>query len=164
MIALMLVMTALLAGCDGDSPNAQEAMKETASEALDVLVADLAKDRPADAGAYAERLQAYLEAHPSFFGAAAALLDESGTVVTSPYVYRVGDGYAFKDLAEPSYNIEEQEWFTLPLSTNSSEWTAPYFDAGGGEVWMVTRSVPARDAEGVFAIVTTDLVVDAPDQ
>ena len=38
---------------------------------------------------------------------------------------------------------------------------APYFDAGGGEIWMITRSVPARDA-WVFAIVTTDLPVDAP--
>ena len=27
---------------------------------------------------------------------------------------------------------------------------------------MVTRSVLVRDAEGVFAIVTTDLAVDAP--
>ncbi len=29
---------------------------------------------------------------------------------------------------------------------------------------MVTRSVPVRDAEGIFAIITTDLVVDAPVQ
>ena len=32
-----------------------------------------------------------------------------------------------------------------------------YFDAGGGEIWMVTCSVPVRDAEGVFALITTDL-------
>ena len=36
------------------------------------------------------------------------------------------------------------------------------FDAGGGEIWMITRSVPVRDADGIFAIVTTDLPVDAP--
>ena len=35
-------------------------------------------------------------------------------------------------------------------------------DAGGGEIWMITRSVPVRDAKGIFAIVTTDLPVDAP--
>ena len=29
---------------------------------------------------------------------------------------------------------------------------------------MITRSVPVRDAEGVFALVTTDLPVDAPAQ
>ena len=29
---------------------------------------------------------------------------------------------------------------------------------------MITRSVPARDADGIFAIITTDLPVDAPDR
>ena len=45
---------------------------------------------------------------------------------------------------------------------NGSIWTPPYFDEGGGEIWMITRSVPASDAGGVFAIVTTDLPVDDP--
>ena len=120
------------------------------------------EDRPADAVAYTERLQTYLEAHPSFFGSAAALLDRSGRVIASPYVYRTADGYASTDLAAPSYNIEAQDWFAAPLAQNASVWTEPYFDAGGGEIWMITRSVPARDAEGIFAIITTDLAVDAP--
>ena len=63
-----------------------------------------------------------------------------------------------------SYNIEAHDWFTMPLAVNAGIWTAPYFDAGGGEIWMITRSVPARDDDGVFAIVTTDLPVDAPQQ
>ena len=66
------------------------------------------------------------------------------------------------DLAGPSYNIEAQDWFTAPLAETASVWTEPYFDAEGGEVWMITRSVPVRDAEGIFAIITTDLAVDAP--
>lgn len=41
-------------------------------------------------------------------------------------------------------------------------WTDPYFDTGNGEVWMITRSVPVRDAKGIFAVITTDLVVDVP--
>ncbi len=82
----------------------------------------------------------------------------------SPYVYRTATGYATLDLAVPSYNIETQSWVTAPLAANASVWTDPYFDAGGGEIWMITRSVPARDAEGVFALVTTDLPVDAPAQ
>ncbi len=59
-------------------------------------------------------------------------------------------------------HIEAQEWIAMPLAANASVWTPPYFDAGGGEIWMITRSVPARDGEGIFAIVTTDLPVDAP--
>ena len=78
------------------------------------------------------------------------------------HVYRTADGYATTDLAVPSYNIEAQDWFTAPLAANAGVWTAPYFDAGGGEIWMITRSVPVRDAEGIFAIITTDLPVEAP--
>ncbi len=32
-------------------------------------------------------------------------------------------------------------------------------DADAGEIWMITRSVLVRDAEGVFLIITTDLPV-----
>ena len=48
----------------------------------------------------------------------------------------------------------------MPLSAGTGIWTPPYFDAGGGEIWMITRSVPARDGQRVFAIVTTDLPVE----
>ena len=68
------------------------------------------------------------------------------------------------DLAVPSYNIESQGWVTVPLAANAGVRTAPYFDAGGGEIWMVTRSVPVREAEGVFALITTDLPVEDPGQ
>ena len=139
-----------------------EVLQTAVVTALDTLVAELVAERPADAAAYTERLRAYLEAHPAFFGSAAALLDRAGRVTTSPYVYRTDDGYATRDLAIPSYNIEAQAWVTAPLAANAGVWTDPYFDAGGGEIWMITRSVPARDAEGIFAIITTDLPVDAP--
>ena len=105
-----------------------------------------------------------LDAHPAFYGSGAALLDQDGRVTASPYVYRTADGYATVDLAVSSYNIESQEWFTAPLAANAGVWTAPYFDAGGGEIWMITRSVPVRDAEGVFALVGTDLPVEDPGQ
>ncbi len=143
---------------------AQEPSQADVVVALDTLAAELEADRPPFPDAWAKRLQDYLEAHPAFFGSAAALLDRSGNVTASPYVYRTADGYASLDLAVPSYSIEGQEWLTAPLEANAGVWTAPYFDAGGGEIWMVTRSVPVRDADGIFAIITTDLPVDAPTQ
>ena len=85
-------------------------------------------------------------------------------MTATPYVYRTADGYATLDLAVPSYNIELQDWVRVPLAANAGVWTAPYFDAGGGEIWMITRSVPVRDAEGVFALVGTDLPVEDPGQ
>ncbi len=44
----------------------QEALQTEVVAALDTLVAELVAERPADAAAYAERLRAYLEAHPAF--------------------------------------------------------------------------------------------------
>ena len=130
--------------------------------ALDGLAAEMVADRPADTAAYADLLRAYLDRHPGYYGAAAALIGEDGKVMASPYVHRAAGGYRTLDLAEPSYEIEAQEWLTLPMDAGSGIWTDPYFDEGGGEVWMVTRSVPVFDGDRLFAVVTTDLVVAAP--
>ena len=170
LVASIMMLTFL--GCSNPTPTATptpvpiptslpppvpDASRIAAATALDGLAAELQDSRPGDAVAYSERLQTYLEANPSFFGAAAALLDGSGNVMASPYVYRTANGYETVDLAVPSYGIERQEWFTAPLAADTGVWTAPYFDEGGGNIWMVTRSVPLRDADGIFAIITTDL-------
>ena len=88
----------------------------------------------------------------------AAALD---TLVAELVAERPADAAAYAGRL-PEYDIEAQEWITMPLAAIASIWTPPYFDAGGGEIWMITRSVPARDAGGIFAIVTTDLPVGAP--
>ena len=161
LVLLLVVVTAQ--ACMAGAPT-DKALRAEVVAALDSLAAEVSVDRPANAAAYTERLLAYLESHPSFFGAAAALLDRAGTVTTSPYIYRTADGYLTRDLAVSTYVIEAQAWVTAPLAANAGVWTAPYFDAGGGEIWMVTRAVPVRDADGVFAILTTDLPVEPPAQ
>lgn len=115
---------------------------------LDALVAKLAAERPPNADAYTTRLQDYLDAHPAFYGSAVALLDETGAVTACPYVYRTADGYETLDLAAPTYNFEEQDWFTMSLEADAGVWTAPYFDKGVSEIWMIMQSIPARDDEG----------------
>ena len=140
------------------------ALRSEVVSALDRLAAELAADRPAVAAEYTELLQSYLESNPEFYGGAVALLDGDGKVTASPYVYRTAEGYAATDLAAPSYNIDAQNWVTAPLAANAGVWTEPYFDAGGGEIWMITRSVPVWDGENIFAIVTTDLPVDDPNR
>ena len=161
--SLLLLALATTLACT-TSPPTQEALKAEVVSALDAFAAELVALRPTDAAVYAERLRGYLDAYPAFYGGAAALLDQDGKVTASPYVYRTADGYSTLDLAVPSYNIESQPWVTASLAANAGVWTAPYFDAGGGEIWMITRSVPVRDAEGVFALITTDLPVEDPSQ
>lgn len=160
-LGLVLITLAITrAGYPGEI--ARDDPQDAAAVALDSLVAELAADRPANAAAYAERLQVYLAAHPAFYGAAAALLDATGSVTESPYVHRSEDGYRALDLAQPEYRIDDQDWVRMPLDADAGIWTPPYFDAGGGEIWMITRAVPARDSGGVFAVVTTDLPVEPP--
>ena len=164
-IATFLLLLALMAtlACSNSGPD-QEVLKKEVVAALDTLAADFAAERPPDSTAYAERLQTYLDSHPAFYGSAAALLDHEGKVTASPYVYRTSDGYATLDLAVPSYNIDSQDWVKKPIAANAGVWTDPYFDAGGGEIWMISRAVPVGDEQGVFAIITTDLPVDEPDR
>ena len=140
----------------------QEELQAEVVFALDTLTNELVTERPVNTAAYIDRLHVYLDAHPAFYGSAVALLDHNGSITSSPYVYRTDDGYITLDLAIPSYGIETQDWITAPLAADAGIWTDPYFDEGGGEIWMITRSVPVRDADGIFAIVTTDLPVEDP--
>ena len=163
LLTLLIVAIALACASEaGEDTPSDEALRSEVVSALDSLAAELAAQRPADTAAYTELLQSYLENNPAFYGSAVALLDRDGKVTASPYVHRTADGYATADLAAPSYNIDAQPWVTAPLAANAGVWTEPYFDAGGGEIWMITRSVPVRDGDYVFAIVTTDLPVDEP--
>ena len=163
---ILLLLVAVAQACDSGATTGDivqlDAAKAEVVAALDTLAAELSSEPLVDAAAYDNRLRAYLEAHPAFYGSALALLDDAGTVIISPYVYRTAHGYATVDLAASSYNVHDQAWFTAPLAAETGVWTEPYFDSGGGEIWMITRSIPVRSDEGVFAIVTTDLAVDAP--
>jgi len=56
------------------------------------------------------------------------------------------------------YDFSGDEWFAVPRSTQRDHWSDPYFDDGGGDVWMVTYSVPFFDARQSFAgVVTLDV-------
>ena len=115
--SILLFVLVVTLSCNTSAPT-QEALQAEVVSALDTLAAELVMERPIDAAAYTERLRAYLDAHPEFYGSAAALLDDDGRVTVSPYVYRTADGYVSLNLAVPSYNIDSQEWITAPLAAN----------------------------------------------
>jgi hypothetical protein len=148
--------------CACSSSTSEDAARASVVQALDGFAEELEEEPPINADSLYSRLQAYLEAHPDFYGSAVALLDTEGIVTASPYVYRSGEGFAELDLATPDYHIDEQEWLATPRDSKEAMWTDPYFDAGGGEIWMVTRSVTVIRDGAVVLVVTTDLPVDAP--
>ena len=131
-------------------------------EALDALASEVRDNPPSDVDGYYELLNEYLEEHTDFFGAAAAMVDESGNVIASPYVFRGDDGLVRKDLHTAEYDVAAQPWFSEPFQSGVAVWSEPYFDEGGGDIRMVTRSVPVEGGDGVFVVLTTDLPVEAP--
>ena len=107
-------------------------------------------------------VRALVESHPDVFGSTIALVPGPGRAPVAPYAYRresQSSVIMVRDLAAPSYRYWEHEWFTLPIRSRQARWSEPYLDEGGGDVVMVTYSVPVgRRADGQpLAIATADL-------
>lgn len=150
------LLALVLAGCtaSGDPRSGVE-------KALDVFSKELAAT-PIETSALPTRLRAYLAQNPGFFGSTVTLLGVDQKAAVSPYVYKAGEGYAEKNLVEPGYDIDSQAWLAKARDSKAATWTEPYFDAGGAEIWMITRSVPLMKDGVVYAVVTTDLQTDKP--
>jgi len=114
---------------------------------------------------YLQRIRGILEAWPDVYGstiAAEVAGEGASSKPFAPYLYRHNGEIAYSDLATESYAYREQPWYRHPADTGRPVWSAPYFDAGGGETWMVTYSVPfyrkLPDARRIMAgVVTADL-------
>ena len=111
-------------------------------------------------------LKEAVDEREDLFGAALALdprfTDDPEAGFAPYYYYRDGE-MAFSDLSQ-SYDYLLSAWFREPLSAGKAVWTEPYYDEGGGEVSMVTYSVPMFreiDGEQVFyGVVTADMTLD----
>ena len=74
----------------------------------------------------------------------------------SPYYSRSTDGtLRFTQLGNREYNYFRWDWYKLPKARNEPVLSPPYFDEGGGEIWMVTWSAPFYNKSGDFMGVTT---------
>lgn len=158
-IVIIILSIAVMVSCkkeDDENPLLPYEM------ALDAFVADL-EANPPDSSGLSDRVRDYLAAQsPSFFGSTVALLDSTGKAYYSPYWYRFYDTLVMKNLADSAYQIDEQLWLRLPIDSGIAIWTEPYFDAGGGEVWMRTRAVPVYVSNEIVAVATTDVEVEEP--
>ena len=107
-------------------------------------------------------LRSNVASNPLVFGAAIAY--EPGTFagrkLFGPYAYRQG-----KDMAEIvateldyDYTLPAWDWWHLPRDASTGVWTEPYFDEGGGNIYMTTFSAPFY-REGRFTGVAT---IDIP--
>ena len=154
---LFIFTLLLITGC-----KKEEDLRPAVESAMAVFATSLQSDLPTTA-TITERVRVYLSGQPTyFFGSTVTLLDANGLATTSPYWYRKGGGFIAKELVVPAYNIDTQGWLRKAIDLKQPYWTEPYFDAGGGDIWMQTYSVPIIINNKVVAVATTDLAVNKP--
>jgi hypothetical protein len=146
-------------------PVADDDDRALVAQELAVFASELEASLPADTSALTVRIASFLSSQPSvFYGATVSLLDINGLVVSSPYVYRPNgvDLVYSNGLMDATYQINSQTWLRVPIDQAASVWTAPYFDKGGGGIWMKTRAVPIYQNGSIRAVATTDVRVEKP--
>ena len=107
-------------------------------------------------------LQSTLERNERVFGSTIAYEPNQfkpGLEYYSPYYNRMPDNtFVYSDLGTPEYDYFRRDWYVLPKKSGTSMVSKPYFDYGGGDIWMVTWSVPFFKNNGEFkGIATADI-------
>ena len=60
----------------------------------------------------------------------------------APYYYEKEGTVYSKMLGSDHYDYFQQDWYRIPKMLGKAIWSEPYFDRGGGEMYMCTYSVP----------------------
>ena len=103
-----------------------------------------------------------VESNPSIYGITVAFEPYSFNKkieLFSPYIYKDNDKILQVDLAE-NYNYLHSDWYLIPELLNDFYWTEPYFDEGGGNIFMCTYSFPIRKDGKFMGIVTADISLE----
>lgn len=100
--------------------------------------------KPADIYAF---LESTVRQNDEVFGSAFAPAPEYFEAFgrAAPYVCRsqqAAGPLTRMSLTDNNYQYEVRDWYTLPRDLSCATWTEPYFDEGGGNVLMVTYSIP----------------------
>ncbi|MCB9584743.1 MAG: protein kinase [Polyangiaceae bacterium] len=101
------------------------------------------------------------EAH--IFGMAVAFEPEQFAKETPDfcaYVFRDDDQLKLKQLLPPEYTPIYREWDWYKNAKSGGSWSKPYVDEGGGNIPMVTFSVPIERTGKRIGVVTADLSLD----
>lgn len=161
----MAVFTAVIFSCSGPEEkkvelNPSDSLKTVVAASLEAYASQLASAE--DTTMIFNLLQGYLNQNKAVYGSAFALvpvIKGKDTLRSSPYIYRSADGY-IKKLLEKSYDYTKDAWYNQPLSQKKGCWSEPYFDEGGGEVQMITYSVPIFKTDTVLlGVFTADLQI-----
>ncbi len=118
-------------------------------------------------GQYPLRIRGILNAWPDVYGSTIAteVSEQSAARPFAPYYFRRAGSIAYSDLALDSYGYSSLPWYRRAADAGHAVWSTPYFDAGGGDTWMITYSMPffhasANGARQLAGVVTADLALD----
>ncbi|MDR2756149.1 MAG: response regulator [Planctomycetaceae bacterium] len=131
--------------------------------------------RPESIEQITDYIHLILEKNPNIIGSAVALEPNSFPKLPrtrndgylSPYLCRKiefinekkVEQILYKDLAT-EYNYAEWEWYDKPAKTLQPCWIEPYFDDGGGDVFMCTYSVPIFIDQKFCGVATIDFALN----
>ena len=116
-----------------------------------------------------ERLKELLEKlvgrQSDIYGMTIALNPDSSDINThgfAPYYYRQDGRVIYADLSGEDYDYQSKPWYRQAVESGVPVWSEPYYDDGGGNIAMVTYSVPvySDDNHQLIGVVTADLTLD----
>ncbi|MHC1739205.1 MAG: cache domain-containing protein [Ignavibacteriaceae bacterium] len=133
-------------------PTAEE--KAKVEEALSVFAESLRSEKIDSLSSF-NFLKTYLEKNTFIYGSAYAI-PESDSASYCTYVY-LQDG---KEIRKALASYKSEEWYKGPVSEKKGYWSKPYFDTEGGQVEMITYSIPVYSKDSLSTllyVVTSDL-------
>ena len=157
-VAALLTALALSAcrGAQWDLPTSKEKHEFEIATANDVAAT---ANLPWESEAIYAHLELFLTQHPEVFGSTYSLDPAVTGKTLAPYVYRVNGTLMRKDLTQGGYDYSHQPWFTAQIVQRQAIWSEQYFDAGGGDVEMVTYSVPVVKDGKAIGVLTADFEI-----
>ena len=79
----------------------------------------------------------------------------------APYSYRDSTGIHFKQLNTEEYDYLNKDWYKKPITQKKGLWSDPYIDKGGGDIPMITYSLPIINKRGeAYIVQTADIALD----
>ena len=141
-----------------------EVLLREVAEIATITAAHLSIDSKISETAAFDILRSNVSSTPLVFGAAIAFEPGvfPGKRIFAPYVYR--QGRALKEIVatelDYDYTQPEWDWWHLPRNALTGVWTEPYFDEGGGNIYMTTYSVPFFRDERFVGVTTIDIPLE----
>lgn len=141
-----------------------EVLLREVAQIASTTAAHLSIDSEISEAAAFEILRSNVASNPLVFGAALAFEPEvfSGKSLFGPYVYRQGEDLTEIVSTELDYDYTQLEWdwWHLPRKALTGVWTEPYFDEGGGNIYMTTFSAPFFKESQFIGVATIDIPLE----